>query len=228
MTKTKIYLEIGKKKVFACAVDWPAWCRSGRNEDSAMLSLFESGPRLAKVLENTDFGFQEPRGLAQFEVVERLEGNATTDFGGPGVIPEADKIPLKDTDLANMITLIEACWGPFDLAAQAAVGKKLRKGPRGGGRDLEKIKYHVLEADRAYLRRIAWKPVKNDENTLDQEIIQTRKEIISALETAVREGLPEAGPRGGAIWPPRYFIRRVAWHVLDHAWEIEDRVMSEL
>jgi hypothetical protein len=23
--------------------------------------------------------------------------------------------------------------------------------------------------------------------------------------------------------PPRYAIRRIAWHVLDHAWEIEDK-----
>jgi len=26
-----------------------------------------------------------------------------------------------------------------------------------------------------------------------------------------------------AVWPARYAIRRTAWHVLDHAWEIEDR-----
>ena len=24
-------------------------------------------------------------------------------------------------------------------------------------------------------------------------------------------------------WSPRYAVRRAAWHVLDHAWEIEDR-----
>jgi len=24
-------------------------------------------------------------------------------------------------------------------------------------------------------------------------------------------------------WPPRYAARRIAWHALDHAWEIEDR-----
>jgi lambda repressor-like predicted transcriptional regulator len=26
-----------------------------------------------------------------------------------------------------------------------------------------------------------------------------------------------------AIWPPRYAVRRGVWHVLDHAWEIEDK-----
>lgn len=28
----KIYLEIGKKKVFAAAIDWPGWCRQGKEE----------------------------------------------------------------------------------------------------------------------------------------------------------------------------------------------------
>jgi len=59
---------------------------------------------------------------------------------------------------------------------------------------------------------------------LAEEFNQTRRAILSALETAVKEGLPAQGPRGGVIWPPRYFVRRVAWHVLDHGWEIEDRV----
>ena len=24
-------------------------------------------------------------------------------------------------------------------------------------------------------------------------------------------------------WTARYFLRRAAWHVLDHVWEIEDK-----
>jgi hypothetical protein len=40
----------------------------------------------------------------------------------------------------------------------------------------------------------------------------------------VRGELAERGPRGGIRWPARYYVRRAAWHVLDHAWEIEDRL----
>ena len=36
---------------------------------------------------------------------------------------------------------------------------------------------------------------------------------------------PKSGPRGGKIWSPRFFVRYVAWHTLDHAWEIEDRAI---
>jgi hypothetical protein len=228
MNKIKIYLEIGKKRVFACAVDWPGWCRSGRNEHSALQELLGSGPRLAKILQNSGLGFEVPQELAQFEITEQLEGNATTDFGGPGVIPEADKALLGPNELPRIHSLLQACWDAFDASVQHATGKELQKGPRGGGRDLDKIIHHVLEADRAYLRRVAWKPTKNSELSLEEAIEQTRHEIISALEKAVNEGLPETGPRGGVIWPTRYFIRRVAWHVLDHAWEIENRAMSDI
>ena len=35
---------------------------------------------------------------------------------------------------------------------------------------------------------------------------------------------PGRSRSGGARWTPRYFVRRAAWHVLDHAWELEDRL----
>ena len=31
-----VYLEIGKKRTFAGAIDWPGWCRSGRDEGAAL------------------------------------------------------------------------------------------------------------------------------------------------------------------------------------------------
>ncbi len=61
---------------------------------------------------------------------------------------------------------------------------------------------------------------------LDKQIKLKRGQIMSALDAAVNVGLPERGPRGGLIWPPRFFVRRVVWHVLDHAWEIEDRIIQ--
>jgi hypothetical protein len=51
----------------------------------------------------------------------------------------------------------------------------------------------------------------------------TRSAILQTLERAAQGAMPPAGPRGGQRWPARYFVRRAAWHVLDHAWEIEDR-----
>jgi hypothetical protein len=153
-----------------------------------------------------------------------LQGGASTDFGAPEVPTEAEKKPVNEEELERFKKLLLACWRAFDRAIQQAKGKELRTGPRGGGRDLEKIMGHVIGADQAYLRRLAWKPQKAEEMNLEEEIKQTREAILSALEVAANGEVPEQGPRGGKIWPPRYFVRRVAWHVLDHVWEIEDRI----
>ncbi len=98
----------------------------------------------------------------------------------------------------------------------------MRKGPGGGGRDLDKIIEHVIEGDASYLRRLAWKTKKAPEESRAEALRRTRQAILDALDAAVREGLPERGPRSGVIWTSRYFVHRVAWHALDHAWEIED------
>lgn len=224
MRTVTVYLEVGRKRAFASAVDWPGWSRSGRDEESALQALLACGPRYAQALRGTGIEFQAPAEVSGFVVTERLEGNATTDFGAPAIVPKADGRPMDQTELERSRTLLQACWQAFDSAVQRATGKALRKGPRGGGRDLEKIVRHVVEADQAYLRRLAWRQKGADEADLAEALRQTRQDILSALEVAVNEGLPAQGPRGGTIWPPRYFIRRVAWHVLDHAWEIEDRI----
>ena len=36
---TRVYIEIGKRRVFASAADWPGWARSGKDEKSALEAL---------------------------------------------------------------------------------------------------------------------------------------------------------------------------------------------
>jgi hypothetical protein len=220
-----VYLEAGKKRTFAGAIDWLGWCRSGRDERSALQALFDYAPRYARVLRTARLGFQAPADTSAFQVVERLKGNAATDFGAPGIAPSSDARPIDDTELRRLQALLKACWRAFDAAARSAKGKKLETGPRGGGRDLEKITEHVLGADAAYLSRLAWKREMSGTQLSSEDLAQTRQEILKALATSVHGKLPVRGPRGGVIWVPRYFVRRIAWHVLDHAWEIEDRVV---
>jgi hypothetical protein len=218
-----VYLEIGKKRAFAGAVDWPGWCRGGRDEGAALQALCDCGPRYARVLELAGLEFQPPADVSAFAVVERLAGNATTDFGAPDVAPSGDLRPVAAAELRRFQALLQACWRAFDAAARAATGKELRKGPRGGGRELEGVVQHVLGADGGYLARLAWKVEKGEAASLADELARTRQAILDALAAAAHGGVPERGPRGGVRWTPRYFVRRVAWHVLDHAWEIEDR-----
>ena len=213
-----VYLEIGNKRTFAGAIDWPGWCRRGRDEDSALRALLDAAPRYALALRWTRLGFAAPADGSALRVAERLEGDATTDFGAPGQAPTADAAPFGDAELGRSRTILAACWRAFDATVGSATGVELGTGSRGGGRTLESIVDHVIDADASYLPRLAWKPRKGD-----RALEGTRRAVLDALDSAVANGLPERGPRGGAIWTPRYFVRRAAWHVLDHTWEIEDR-----
>ena len=225
MTNIKVYLETGKKKIFASALDWPGWSRSSRDEEQALQTLLDYGPRYAQVLINSGLDFQPPVELAQLNILERYPGNSTTDFGAPAAIPAADSEAYRLDDFEFSMQLLQSCWGSFDNAIQTAAGTELRRGPRGGGRDADKIITHIVEADLAYLARINWKhKVEKNVNASDQ-LKSVRQATLDALQRAAVEGLPEHGPRGGKIWPARYFVRRAAWHILDHAWEIEDRIV---
>jgi hypothetical protein len=222
--KINVYLEIGKKRTFAGAIDWPGWCRSGRDERSALRALLDYGPRYGIVLRGTRLGFLPPVDVSAFDVAERLVGNATTDFGAPSLAPSSDTRPINDEELPRLQALLKACWRAFDAATNLAEGKELRKGPRGGGRDLDSIIKHVLGADTAYLGRVAWRIKVGDDNDARGQLPVIRQAILDALTQSAHGDLPPRGPRGGTLWTPRYFVRRVTWHVLDHAWEIEDRI----
>jgi hypothetical protein len=225
-SKIDVYLEIGKKKTFATAMEWPGWSRSGRDEPDALQTLWDYGPRYARALHGTGLGFQAPAGPAALAVAERLEGNATTDFGAPGLAPAADTRAVDDTELQRLREVLEACWRAFDAARAAAAGKALRMGPRGGGRDVDAMVRHVQGAEAGYLGKLSWKLKTDPGAGLDALLRETRQAVLAALTSAVQNGLPERGPRGGTYWTPRQFVRRVAWHALDHAWELEDRILE--
>ncbi len=218
-----VYLESGSKRVFAGALYWPGWCRSAKDPDGALQALVDYGPRYAKVLRRRKIPFKSPKDVSALEVVERLKGDATTDFGAPGTPPRSDAKAIDKWQLAKLEEILRACWGAFDSAVKAGRGKELRKGPRGGGRSLDKIVEHVVGADHGYLTRIGGKFTVGDE-TDPAKLKEFRAAIIEALSASARGEVPSKGPRGGARWTARFFVRRSAWHVLDHAWEIEDRI----
>jgi hypothetical protein len=212
---TAVYLEVGEKKAFACSIDWPGWCRPGRDADSALAALADYAPRYALVAENASRQF--PAGTGdRLAVVERVKGSVTTDFGAPGAVPQVDSEALSAAAARRMTGLVVAAWAVLDEVAAGAPAT-LRKGPRGGGRDRDAMVAHVLTAEAAYARKIG---VRHSDPPLGDEraIARLRGEISATLRSA-RSGEPHA-ERG---WPPRYAARRIAWHVLDHAWEIEDR-----
>jgi hypothetical protein len=209
-----VYIESGAKKVFACAVDFPGWCRSGKDEQQALAALADYAPRYAEVarLAKATFPAREP----EFEVVERIKGKGATDFGIPHEIPKLDAEPLTARQAARQVELMEAAWALLDKVAKATPAE-LRKGPRGGGRDRDKMLDHVFGAEAAYARQLGIKHPQPEVG--DTKAIKAlRRDIADALGGA-SDGSP-LRPKG---WPPRYALRRITWHVLDHVWEMQDR-----
>lgn len=191
---TRVYLETGRTWVFAVALDWPGWARRGKGEEAALEQLLAYAPRYAEAVPS--FAPAEP------VVVGRVAGGSTTDFGAPEAVT-----PWEGTDdLPRLLGVVQDCWAAFD-AAVAASPAELVKGPRGGGRDRDPMVDHVREAERAYLRKAG---VAVPPRTAWAE----QRQAFAAGVTA--------GP-AVAAWPVTYACRRIAWHVLDHAWELQDR-----
>jgi hypothetical protein len=215
MAKTAVYLEIGKKRVFACALDWPGWCRSAKTAELALDALADYASRYATVTKEAGLSLAQSTTDA-FYVVERLPGSASTDFGVPEQFATADADPLTADAAETMTALVEAAWTVFDRVA-AVTPAELRKGPRGGGRDRDKMIDHVLASEVSYARKLG---IKHKLATIDdRDAIAALRAAISTVLRARSDGTPVV-PGG---WPPRYAARRIAWHVLDHAWEMEDR-----
>jgi hypothetical protein len=218
---TRVYLEVGSKRTFACAVDWPGWARSAASEGEALRALVDYGPRYAKALGRKKLGFAPPKDVSSLNVVERVKGDATTDFGAPGVPPKLDMQTMKDADLERQIAILETIWKAFDRTVKAAKGKRLSKGPRGGGRALSAIADHVVDAERAYLSPMG--SVRRGKEA-PSEPAAIRNAVIEVLWDRARGKPPPPNRRSKKpLWPAAYGVRRVAWHALDHAWEIEDR-----
>jgi hypothetical protein len=227
LKKIKVYLEVGQKRTFAGAVDWPGWCRSGRDEESALQALFEYGPRYGRVLRPAQLEFEPPSDTSSFVVVEKLKGNATTDFGAPAIAPSVDADPVKPQALDQLEKVLKACLREFEASVKKAGGKSLSTGPRGGGRQIENMIEHVLGSNEGYLNQVGWKIQRDTTASMEGQLKQSQKAILDALQASARGEIPAKGPRGGIRWTARYFARRTAWHILDHAWEIEDRISKK-
>ncbi|HYH12465.1 MAG TPA: hypothetical protein VD789_08945 [Thermomicrobiales bacterium] len=219
MTKlNRVVIETGSKKVFASALDWPGWSRSGRTEHDALQTLADYADRYHIVASLAGLD-GVPEIAKDLDVVEHCAGSGATDFGVPERVAECERDPMTEAECERQLALLRACWRYFDDVA-SRVSAELRKGPRGGGRDRDRIIDHVVQADRGYGRQIGVRTPAFD--SFDGDAVRAHREAIYAVIPMLRNGEP-GRPNG---WPVRYFIRRAAWHVLDHAWEMEDKDLT--
>lgn len=213
--RVEIGEEAGAKKTFVWALEWPGWCRGGKDSALAIDALIEHGPRYAAVARTAGLEFPDVSAHDLF-TVETVPGGGGTDFGVPGEIAASDRRPVDDAAADRLARIIGAAWATLDEVVAVAPAE-LRKGPRGGGRDRDKVFAHVIEAEGAYAQVMGIKrPVVDP---ADRAAIG---ELRGAILAGIRQP-SDGSPIAGRKWPPRYAARRIAWHVLDHAWEIEDR-----
>jgi hypothetical protein len=211
-----VALETTPKRAFATAVDWPGWSRSGKSADLALEALAAYAARYRPITAAAGEALPSDPG---FEVVETAAGGSGTEFGVPSRVTDADRRPTSPDEADRLARLVRAAWDHFDRTRSSAPAE-LRKGPRGGGRDTAKMVGHVLEADHAYAREIGLRvrPPADDE-------------AVAALRAAVLEVLrrpSDGSPLADRRWTARYAAQRIAWHALDHSWEIEDRSDSTI
>ena len=217
----RVMIEQGKKKTVASAFDWPGWDRGGKSEDEALAVLATYRPRYARVAELAGLA-DEFLATGKMKVVERVTGTGMTDFytlsaraAGP------EQWPMSKSECERKIALLLACWAYFDDVASRVSGE-LRKGPRGGGRDRDRIVRHTNGAEIVeFAVKVGVVSSPAAWQKADKAQLRAHRDAFSA---AIREYNVRRAP--ARTWTVQFLIRRCCYHMLDHAWEMEDRDLS--
>jgi hypothetical protein len=210
-----VYIESGSKRAFACSLEWPGLARSGKTEELALTALASYVPRYSRVATRAAVAF-DLSDHQQWLVVERVPTRSGgADFGVPTTVLASDYGDLAAKEAFRTAALLSASWDFLDAVA-AEAPPELRKGPRGGGRDRNAVVAHVAAAEQLFGRKVGLKlpvPAPGDRDV----VVVNRGAVLEWCRSG------RAYPDSREAWPPRYAARRLIWHVLDHAWEIEDR-----
>jgi hypothetical protein len=213
----RVILEVGKKRrVVAGAMDWPGLDRWGTSEDDAIEKLLTYVPRYAGVANRAGLGRPFAR-AREVEVVERVPGSSSTDFWGIAHVPsQIERDVLSAKDLERRLELLRACWANFDHVA-ARITEELRPGLRSAGRTHDQIVRHVyINEPEQFSRKVEVRTPREDIMT-PHGLAKHRLAYLEAIRAYNAEGKP------ARTWPIQFLIRRTAHHVMDHAWEMEDR-----
>jgi len=211
-----------EKKTAAFAIDWPGWSRGAKAPDVAVELLEAYRERYRPIVRLA--GLEEEFDAAgRLEIVEDHVGVGSTDFWGISFAPSSfEQGAMPEAELERKLALLEAAWSHFDDVA-ARVSPEMRKGPRGGGRNRDEIIRHALGWERADLAKRVGVVVDPIVPPTPEGLRSHRDEYVAALRTYNAEGRMARGRN----WTIALLLRHTAFHVLDHAWEMEDKNLSE-
>ncbi len=209
------------KKVAAFAIDWPGWSRGAKTGPEALEILAAYRNRYRPVAALAGLA-EELDASGDLELVEDHVGVGSTDFWGISFAPSSfEQEPMGVDELDRKIGLLQASWRYFDEVA-ARVSAEMRKGPRGGGRTRDEIVRHALGWERADLAKRVGVVVDPIIPPSPDGFGSHRDEFVAALRTYNAEGRMARGRN----WTVALLLRHTAFHVLDHAWEMEDKDLS--
>ena len=209
------------KRSVAFAIDWPGWSRGAKTAELAVGTLESYRERYRPIAHLAGMA-GEFDAAGPLEVVEDTVGTGSTDFWGISFYPSStEQGPLGESELERGITLLRACWAFFDGVA-ARVSPEMRKGPRGGGRDRDRIIRHTIRTESEYFARQVGMRIP-DEGALAPDALRRYREDYLAAMRAYNGGDVKKRMRS---WTLPFLIRHSAFHTLDHAWEMEDKDLS--
>ena len=209
------------KKAVAFAVDWPGWSRGAKTPELALETLATYRERYRPVVVGARLGTALDR-EGDLEVVEGRVGTGSTDFWGISFAPSSLEVePVPSEELERKLRIIRACWAYFDAVA-ARVSPELRKGPRGGGRDRHRIVRHTIRTESEDFAKQVGLRVP-EEGALGPGALAPYREAYVAALRAYNAG----EGRRMRSWNLPFLLRHTAFHVLDHAWEMEDKDLTE-
>jgi hypothetical protein len=153
----------------------------------------------------------------EIDVVERYGGNTSTEWWGIAhVASETEREVLPAEALEPRLALLEAAWAYFDDVA-ATVSADLRPGPRGGGWTRDEIIRHVhANEPQQFTRKVEVRTPREMVMTPDGRAVH-RQATLDAIREYNAQG------RAARTWPIQFLVRRIAQHLTDHAWDMEDR-----
>ncbi len=208
------------KRSVAFALDWPGWSRGAKHADLAVETLGSYRERYRPVAALAGMA-GEFDGAGPLEIVEEGVGTGSTDFWGISFSPSStEQGPMEDADLERAVTLLRACWAFFDGVA-ARVSPEMRKGPRGGGRDRDRIIRHTIRTESEDFAKAVGLRIP-EEGALTPDGLREYREAYVAAMRAYNAGEGKR-MRSGTL---PFLIRHSAFHTLDHAWEMEDKDLS--
>ncbi len=216
----RVVLEIGPrgKKVVAVAPDWPGLARGAKTGEAAIDLVRAYVPRYAPVAALAGMG-AALSASARIDVVEHYPGTGSTDFWGVSfAFSSIDRQAQSRDALDRELTLMRASWAFFD-DVRSRVSAGMRKGPRGGGRDRDRIVRHTIAAELDWAKKLGLRTPLDAIRT-DDDLNAHRDTYCDAIRTF------HAEDRMARTWPLRYLIRHTAYHTLDHAWEMEDKDLT--